>query len=77
MITLAAAVEGWLIARLGWIQRILLLAATACQFTPDYWESAAGTVIAALVLCWNYRDSKKIPAARPAVGLTGREEGSV
>jgi TRAP transporter 4TM/12TM fusion protein len=67
VIALAAAVEGWLVTRLGILERVLMGAASLLLLHTSYITSAAGAVLALAVFFWNHRQSKTTPAVQAIV----------
>jgi TRAP transporter 4TM/12TM fusion protein len=64
VVCLASALEGWMLKRLGILQRILLLGAGIALIPPNLLVNAVAIVPAGLVLLWQVR-GKHNPASYP------------
>ncbi|WP_431026405.1 TRAP transporter permease [Halomonas sp. H5] len=58
----AAALEGYLFTRMGWLSRLVIGPAIVAVFYPDFRVEAAGVAVMALALCGNWLASRRATA---------------
>jgi TRAP transporter 4TM/12TM fusion protein len=64
IVSLAAGVEGFMLVRLNWIERILLVAGGLGLVTPALWDDLAGGLVLAAIVAFQVRKKK---ASTPVV----------
>lgn len=63
----AAGVEGYLLTKTNWWQRILVLGGGICLFIPGWISDIIGLAVVALPLIWQWR-MKRISLVRESIG---------
>jgi TRAP transporter 4TM/12TM fusion protein len=66
LIAFAAALEGWLFTRMGWIPRALIVPATIAVFHPEFAVETGGALALLAIMGMNWAGSRRGGAARRA-----------
>ncbi|PVA09594.1 permease [Pelagivirga sediminicola] len=59
LIGFAAALEGWLFTRMGWLLRALIVPATIAVFHPEFIVETAGALGLLAIMGWNWVQSRR------------------
>ncbi|MCQ0092827.1 TRAP transporter permease [Roseovarius sp. M141] len=59
LVGFAAALEGWLFTRMGWISRALIVPATIAVFHPDFFIETGGALAMLVIMALNWLQSRR------------------
>ena len=59
MIALLGGIEGYLLRRFGWVQRVILLASGVLVFVPNWWARLLRVGVLAVSFAWQWASRKK------------------
>ncbi|MDQ0340817.1 TRAP transporter 4TM/12TM fusion protein [Caldalkalibacillus uzonensis] len=73
VVSLAAAVQGWLLTNMNWIQRLMLITVALLMIEPSLLNDVMGITLLAIVIIWQYLSTKNTEKRREVVQMDMKE----